>query len=259
MNNFTRFAIHGALLAAFVAPYTIDGWWKFLVATVVIVGCERTLSGPKSYISNLGLKLSLRSVVLSFTFLGVFWALSRAIIFPIADAKGLVSQIEKYGYHIYLLTFFQALNEEMLLRAKLLNTLERKLKNPSAVNVIVSTVFVALHFVFYRFGHQQRPLDILVLATLLFFSLAMNAVYQHYRHIGYTAALHIGWNFSKLGETWAWIDSGRDLHEVDNFNFIEGSLTVFGLSVALFVVSVFIVRTRRQSTELAISQITKRE
>lgn len=219
-------------VVSFLLPYTIEGWWKFFAAFLLIVIFESLRSGKKAW-RALGLKMSPKSLVLSLLLLFCFWGIGRMVIFPIAARQGWVSTIESYGHHLYLLNFFQALNEEMLLRAMLLRWLQKAVKSQLLTSTFVALVFVSLHFVFYKFGAQQSSLNTVTLCTLFAFSLAMNQIFQFSDHIGYSAALHIGWNFTKLSETWVDVKTGREVGEVTNFNAIEGSWEVLFLSLIL--------------------------
>ena len=138
------------LLAAFLAPYSIGwnwGWWKFMPSTLVILGCAR-LAWPGSWPAELGLRArrdDLGFAVLMFTVVYVVGAwLIGGILGQQGFVPGPVSENPGWKY----LAVFQALNEEMVLRALLLTWLSRHVSKRIALCVLVAVVFALAHGVY---------------------------------------------------------------------------------------------------------------
>lgn len=60
-------------------------------------------------------------------------------------------------------------------------------------------LFALAHFLLYRFSNPMHvALTAAALATLVFAGVALNNLYLAFRHVGFSWALHAGWNVAWL-------------------------------------------------------------
>jgi membrane protease YdiL (CAAX protease family) len=105
------------------------------------------------------------------------------------------------------------------------------------VSATVAAVFVALHFVLYRFGPPHAALSVQALATLLLAGLAFNELFLATGSIAIPFAIHLGWNLTRFGNDWIEQRSSDPLPQGTDFNLIEGNSRVIALAMALALVA----------------------
>lgn len=222
------------LAACFLAPYivTTDLWWKFFPATALIIYCQYRAT-PTRWTSDLGLTMTGRELAQALVALGVAtWAFRRFLLWLAADL-GLESGAALVPTEWRLLPIAQSFNEEMIFRALLLGYVARHLQDRWWLSPVCAGLFAAAHFLFYRYGIQSVTLSATTLTTLFFFGMTANDLFLRYRHIGYTVALHLGWNLTRFGESWMYHDHW--LGEAQGFNMIEGDTRAAIGAVALWI------------------------
>lgn len=236
------------MLAAFIAPYSIGwnwGWWKFIPSTLAIVGCAR-LVWPGSWPAELGLRATrgdLGFAVLMFTLVYVVgaWLIGR-ILGQEGFVPGPVSESPGWKY----LAVFQALNEEMVLRALLLTWLTRHVSNGTALCVLVAAVFALAHGVYYGLVADESVISTTALMSLFLFGFAGNFIFLESGSIATSYAIHVGWNINRFGQDWTAGTSGFPMHEGLGFNLVEGNSRSLGLALILALATWGWKRSRRK-------------
>jgi membrane protease YdiL (CAAX protease family) len=90
----------------------------------------------------------------------------------------------------------------------------------------------------YRFTNPMHlALSLPALATLFCAGLAMNNLYLAFRHIGFSWALHAGWNVVWLPAAFYDAATGAPLHEPQIFERVLGSAVVVASAGAMAVLS----------------------
>jgi hypothetical protein len=213
--------LQASLIACFLAPYLFihSFWWKFLPATFLILLCQWRQQ-PRSWMSDLGLRMNIRELFQSIVLFGVAaWASWRYLFWLAADL-GLESGSSLVPPAWRFLPVGQVLNEEMVLRALLLGWVTRRVSQRWWLSPLCAAIFVGAHDVLYAFLLNGDLLAPTTMAALFFFGLATNDLFLKYGHIGYSVALHLGWNLTRFGEQWMY--QNRWLEEFLGFNLIEG-------------------------------------
>ena len=80
-------------------------------------------------------------------------------------------------------------------------------------------------------------LSIPALATLFLAGVAMNNVYLAFRHIGFSWALHAGWNVVWLPAVIYDVGTNRQLHEPQVFDRVLGSSIIVSAACLIAVLS----------------------
>jgi membrane protease YdiL (CAAX protease family) len=138
----------------------------------------------------------------------------------------------------YLAVPFQALNEEMVIRAFLLTSLMRVINRPIAVSAAVAAMFAVHHCLLYSFGPPNTALSIEALMTLFLVALALNQFFVTTGNIAIPYGVHLGWNVTRFGNDWISQRSGISLPEGTDFNLIEGNSLVLALAATLLVLAI---------------------
>jgi hypothetical protein len=223
------------LIVAALMPWplliTRDNWWAFVLVSATIVGVLRLLLGPR-WASDAGLKLPpthIVMVVIAFAVVAAGSEMLLPIVYESAGLKARPPGIEdQFGF------LFQALNEEILFRSLLIGLIIQYLRSAFLVSLGVAFLFSAAHFLLYRFSNPMHlALSVAALATLFFASLAMNNLYLAYRHIGFSWALHAGWNIVWLPAAIYDAATNERLHEPQIFDRVLGSPIVVALACVM--------------------------
>jgi len=234
-----------ALLAvAALLPWPLmagpDNWWAFMLVSAAILAALRLTLGP-DWRGQAGLNLSLpQAVMVIAVFAGVAIG-SGVLLHHVYEAVGLRATVPNIKEQAGLL--FQAFNEEILFRALLLGLLIDHLRPQALMPVILAClalalVFPAAHFLLYRYSNPMHlPLSLPALATLFCAGLAMNNLYLAFRHIGFSWALHAGWNVAWLPATFHDAATGARLAEPQIFDRVLGSAPVAAAAGAMAAVS----------------------
>ena len=236
-----------ALLAvAALMPWPLllgpDNWWAFILVTAAILGVLRLVFG-RQWRRRAGLALSPAQALMSvLAFAAV--AVGSALLLPIlyaaagmkADTASLAGQV---GF------LFQAFNEEILFRALLIGFLLLFMRSAIWVSLGVAFVFAAAHFLMYRVTNPLHfSLSPGALATLFLAGVAMNNLYLAFRHIGFSWALHAGWNVVWLPAAFHDVSSGKPLVEPQIFDRVLGSPVMLAVAGAAAVLG-FVLLARR--------------
>lgn len=144
---------------------------------------------------------------------------------------------------------FQALNEEILFRALLIGLLIQFVPSAPVISLGVAFPFAAVHFLLYRYSNPLHlALPIASLATLFFAGVAWNNLYLAFRHIGFSWALHAGWNVVWLPATIYVAATDERLYEPQVFERVLSLPSIVGTSCVMAVLSFAILVRRRAAT-----------
>jgi membrane protease YdiL (CAAX protease family) len=140
---------------------------------------------------------------------------------------------------------FQALNEEIFFRALLIGFILQFARSAALVSAGLAFVFSAAHFLLYRFANPLHvALSLTALATLFFTGMAWNNLYLRFRHIGFSWALHAGWNVVWLpAVTYDALTKAR-LREPELFDRVLGTPVVAAIAFAVAVLSLTLLAQR---------------
>jgi hypothetical protein len=242
------------LVVAALMPWplmiTQDHWWAFVLVTAAIVAALRLLFG-REWPNYAGLKLSPAHVLLAVVAFAAVAIGSKMLLHNVYGVAGLRANAPAIEDQIGFL--FQALNEEILFRALLIGFFIRYVPSAPAISLGAAFLFAAAHFLLYRFSNPMHlALSIASLGTLFFAGVAMNNLYLTFRHIGFSWALHAGWNVVWLPAAIYDAATNARLHEPEIFDRVLGSPTVAAAAGAVAVLSfVLFARRRRSKTGVA--------
>jgi hypothetical protein len=106
------------------------------------------------------------------------------------------------------------------------------------ISLGLAFLFAAAHFLLYRFSNPMHlALSMASLATLFFAGVAMNNLYLAFRHIGFSWALHAGWNVVWLPAAIYDAATNERLHEPQIFDRVLGSPTIVAVACAMAALS----------------------
>ena len=246
------------LVVAALMPWPLlagpDNWWAYMLATVAIVMALRLLAGPQ-WANLAGLDLPPRHALwaaIAFVAVATASALSLPLVY---GAHGL--KVETAGMAGQIGFLFQALNEEILLRALLIGFLIQYLRSAPAGSLMISLgtalLYAAAHFALYRYSNPMHfALSMTALATLFCAGVAMNNLYLAFRHIGFSWTLHAGWNVVWLPATFYDAETNTPLAEPQIFDRVLGAPSLAIIAGAIAVLS-FVLLVRRPSSLLTHS------
>jgi hypothetical protein len=183
------------LVVAALMPWplliTHDNWWAFVLVTAAIVAALSLLFG-RQWTDYAGLKLPPTQVLIVVAVFAVIATGSEMLLPVVYKAAGLRANAptieEQTGF------VFQAFNEEIFFRALMIGFFIQYVRSAIAISLGLAFVFAAAHFVLYRFGTLHMAISMGSLTTLFLAGVAMNNLYLAFRHIGFSWALHAGWN-----------------------------------------------------------------
>lgn len=235
------------LVVAALMPWplllTHGNWWAFILVTAAIVVALRLLLG-REWPGYAGLNLSWRHALLAVMAFALIATASGMLLQHVYGAAGLRANAPVFEDQIGFL--FQALNEEILFRALVIGLLIPIIPSAPATSLGTAFLFAAAHFLLYRYSNPMHlALSSAALATLFFAGVAMNNLYFGVRHIGFSWALHAGWNVVWLPAAIYDTATDKQLHEPQIFDRILGSPTVTASACAAAVLS-FVLLARRQ-------------
>lgn len=246
----TRQLIVMAIVAGLMAwPLSIaqDHWWAFILATAAIAAALRLLLGEQ-WRGAAGLNLSPRHAVSALLGFAAVATASTLLLHQVYAAAGLRADAPALKDQVGFL--FQALNEEILFRALLIGLLVRCIPSRSAVSLGVAALFAAAHFAFYRFSHPMHVvLSPPALATLFLAGVAMNNLYLAFRHIGFSWALHAGWNVVWLPSAIYDVATGARLREPQVFDRVLGAPTMVVTASAAAILTVLLLARWLKNTQ----------
>ena len=223
------------LLAAFIAPYSVGwywGWWKFMPSTLVIIGCAR-LAWPGSWRAELGLRATRGDLGFAVMMFTVVYVLGAWLIGMILGQEGFVPGPVSENLGWRYLSVFQALNEEMVLRALLLTWLSRHVSRRTALCVLAAAVFALAHGVYYGLVAREAVLSVTAMMSLFLFGFAGNLIFLESGSIVASYAMHVAWNINRFGQDWRISASGLPMPEGLGFSLVEGNALAIGLALIL--------------------------
>jgi hypothetical protein len=211
--------------------------------------CGRTALLGQQWKSCAGLKLPPTHVIATAVAFTAVAAASNILLPIVYEAAGLKADAlniaEQAGF------LFQAFNEEILFRALLIGFTIQYVHSAPIISLGLAAVFSAAHFLLYRFSNPMHlALSINALATLFLAGVAMNNLYLTFRHIGFSWALHAGWNVVWLPATFYDAATSEPLYEPQVFNRVLGSSTIVAIAGAMAALS-FVFLLRRPLTSPA--------
>ena len=240
------------LVVAALMPWplliTHDNWWAFVLVTVAIVAALRLLLG-RQWANYAGLNLPPRHVLIvvaAFAVVATGSEMLLPIVYKAAGLKANAPTVEEQAGFV-----FQAFNEEIFFRALMVGFLIRYVRSAFMISLGLAFLFAAAHFLLYRFSNPMHlALSMASLATLFFAGVAMNNLYLAFRHIGFSWALHAGWNVVWLPAAIYDVATNERLHEPQVFDRVLGSPAIVAMACAMAVLS-FVLLARRPLTSAA--------
>jgi len=223
---------------------TQDHWWAFILVTAAIIAALRLLFG-RQWPSYAGLNLPPVHGLLTAAAFLLIGTGSAILLHHVYKTAGLRADAPIIRDQIGFL--FQALNEEILFRALLIGLFIQLLPSIPVISLGTAFVFAAAHFLLYQFGTLHIALSITALATLFLAGMAWNNLYLAFRHIGFSWALHAGWNVIWLPATIYDESTNERLYEPQVFDRVLGSPTIVAAACAAAVFS-FVLLARRPLT-----------
>lgn len=238
------------LLVAALMPWPLllsqDNWWAFVLVTAAIVAALHLLLG-RQWRNYAGLKLPLKHallVVMAFVVVATASTMLLPLVYQAAGLKVNAPNIEEQTGLV-----FQAFNEEIFFRALMIGFFLQYVRSVALISLGLAFVFSAAHFLLYRFGTLHVSLSLTALATLFFAGVAMNNLYLAFRHIGFSWALHAGWNVAWLPAAFYDAATNEHLHEPQVFDRVLGSSTIVAIACAIAVLG-FVLLGRRPLTSV---------
>lgn len=236
------------LVVAALMPWplaiTQDHWWAFILASVAILAALRVVLGEQ-WTKAAGLRLSPAQALLVIPAFLLIAAGSTLLLHHVYGTAGLKADAPSLDDQIGFL--FQAFNEEVLFRALLIGLLIQWIPSAPVVSLGAAFFFVVPHFLLYRFSNPMHlALSPGALSTLFFAGVAMNNLYLIFRHIGFSWALHAGWNAVWLPATFYDAATNQRLYEPQVFDRVLGSPVLVATACAVAFVS-FLPLARRAS------------
>jgi len=231
------------VVVAALMPWPLMGphhWWAFVLATAAIGVALRLVLGPE-WRACAGLKLSPVQALLVLVAFAVVAAGSAMLLHHVYASAGL--RVTAPGMEDQAGFLFQALNEEILFRALLIGLVIQLARPAGLISLILisfglALVFPAAHFLLYRYSNPMHlALSVGALATLFCAGVAMNNLYLAFRHIGFSWALHAGWNAAWLPATFYDAATGAILKEPQIFQRLLGAPAVVASACAMAVLS----------------------
>jgi hypothetical protein len=235
----------GAALAVVAAlmPWPLLGphhWWAFVLATAAIMLALRLVLGAQ-WTRDAGLKLSPAQAFWVIVAFAAVAAASTMLLHHVYQTGGLTVTAPAIEDQAGFL--FQALNEEILFRALLIGLVVAAVRPPTLlawilISLALALVFPAAHFLLYRYSNPMHlALSLPALAALFCAGLAMNNPYLAFRHVGFSWALHAGWNVVWLPATFYDAASHARLAEPQIFERVLGTPVVAASAAAMTVLS----------------------
>lgn len=190
---------------------------------------------PGHWRDELGLRLPQQALLRTLAVLLAVTLVAQGAVQHIAHAAG-AQRVGPWLSWYILLPWCQVLNEEMVFRALLLGCLERRGLPRALVSLLSALAFVVGHVVIYRWGIAHVWLLPQTVVTLFAFALFTNSLYLRTRHIGYPAAIHLGWNLARFTCFWQFDNVASMQAEAYGFNTFEAHPAV--MSAALLACAV---------------------
>lgn len=224
----------------FLIPKGLSFWWSYIPAAIAILFIARWL-WPGRSLEKLGLAMSRRAMFGTVLLTVSFAILVRIITLAICESERIGFDTTSIPEFSWSTPFFQSLSEEIVFRALLLTWLAGLMRGRIRAVLFSSVLFAGAHWVFYLV-YNGVFLSPATLTSLFVFSLVSGMLFFRCGHIGYSYALHLGWNLTQLGGNFYGVYNGQSfwLTEGQVFLLLEGSPVVVGLSLVLLLVTVWL-------------------
>lgn len=244
------------LVVAVLMPWplliTQDHWWAFILDAAAIVAALRLVLG-RQWRNIAGLNLPPAHALVTVVAFVLIAAGSTILLRHVYATTGLRATAPVIKDQIGFL--FQAFNEEIFFRALLIGLLIQFMPSASTVSLGVAFVFAAAHFALYRFSNPMHlALSSAALTTLFLAGVAMNNLYLAFRHIGFSWALHAGWNAVWLPAAIYDATTNAPLREPQIFERVLGSPTIVVAACAMALLSFVLLARRGGWTANAMGQ-----
>jgi len=119
-------------------------------------------------------------------------------------------------------------------------------RSAAAISIGLALIFAVSHFLLYRYSNPMHlALSMAALSTLLLSGVTFNNLYLAFRHIGFSWALHAGWNVIWLPAVVYDAAADERLYEPQMFDRVLGSQTVFIAACGAAVLSVLLLARKR--------------
>jgi hypothetical protein len=240
--------IRALLVVAALMPWPLlagpANWWAYALATAAILVALRFLLGQQ-WANSAGLKLHPLDALAALAAFALVAAGTKMLLPGIYAANHLTAGLPKIEQQFGFL--FQAFNEEILFRALMIGLVLQYARSAALVSLGLAFVFSAAHFLLYRFGTLHMVLSVPALATLFFAGATMNNLYLAFRHIGFSWALHAGWNVIWLPAAAYDAVTKLPLHEPQLFNRVLGSPMIAAIAGATMVLSFVLLALGRRA------------
>ena len=204
-------------------------------STVLIWGCAR-LAWNGSWQVKLGLRARPADLWFAVLMFAAVYVVGAWLIGRILGQEGFVPGPVSENLGWRYLSVFQALNEEMVLRALLLTWLSRHVSNPIALCVLIAAVFALAHGVYYALVPGDVILSSSALLSLFLFGFAGNMIFMQSGSIATSYAIHVAWNVNRFGQDWMDASTGLAMPEGLGFNLVEGNISVIVTALMLVLV-----------------------
>lgn len=246
----------GVLLSLMILSYLFltykphKGLWLSILGTILILFFARLIWSEAWYI-KIGLRIKSKEIIIATLLFILTATFSYILINHIAIQKNISFKpyFENLSTSIkYLHTLGQTLNEELILGALLLFSLRLLLKKMPIIvlSSVVALLFSIFHILFYSYfisSFNRGVLSVITIFSLLLVGIARNNLILCSNHIGYSWAIHLGWNVVFLGGSY---DKGTAqlMNEPELFNIFLGSQLVLVSSFIIVLLSIYIYRSR---------------
>lgn len=241
--------IYALVFVALMAPYWVFTWWRYLPSALAIMGLV-ALERGRRWPDWLGLRIPLLHAVAALAMLAATAAGTEALKVFLAGRQGVSFLPVGWDWGGFVVTVSQALNQEMVLRALVLNFLSLRLRSGAYASLLVAAIFALGHWVFYA-SVDHAILSATTVSTLFVFMLVGNLLFVAFGHIAFPLALHIGWNLAKFSAPYLPRGGRSFFEEYEAFNFLEGSSFTLVLALVLLGITWAVVRARAERRDAA--------
>ncbi len=238
-----KWMVNAGIAVFFALPYSKMTWWTFGFATLAII-LMVSLACPGTYQDVL--KVRPGKWIWAWPLVFVSFALLTERFIGMVASKAGISRSSPQILDTWILQpFFQALNEEMIVRGIVLSVLVTRCHNRWIASLAIALAFAGAHHLFYLLT-QDTAYVATTNVSLFFATLAMNNLVFATRSINLAWAVHAGTNFSLFGGGYL-ADGGGPFLDAQKFNLVLGHPTAAMSTVGAFAVSLALLRGARVS------------
>ena len=170
------------IIAFFLAGYGLfDTWWQFIPSTFFILGFSY-LYFPAKWKIYLGINVALKEYFFAFILCVFSFAVFHIIIKYSLPNEYTFGWNKYWKYFSFVNNSFQSLNEELVLRALLLNFLLYLKVKEWQVVIIPAAIFSFLHWLMYSYNltpESRGNLDCSAMMTLFLFGVSADAIFKN--------------------------------------------------------------------------------